>query len=126
MFIDIDAEQNILGTIIVNEEYLRRVEDVLIDDYFAEPFHQRIYQKFFDLKKEGISINQTNLRSFFVAEDKKEYLSTLMANTGSFIDIRDCAFVLKENYSKRKLIDLFSEAAIKLEKAKVAEALDEG
>lgn len=125
MFIDIEAEQQILGTIIVNQEYLRKVEDILISDYFSEPFHQVIYSKFFDLKKDGISINAINLKTFFAAEKQSEYLPVLLRSTAElYCDIRDAAILLKEHYTKRKIHQLLSESIENLESSKVIDVCD--
>ncbi len=40
---NIEAEQSVLGTIILNNEYLNRVIEFLVPEYFYEPAHQKIF-----------------------------------------------------------------------------------
>ncbi|MEY3429420.1 MAG: hypothetical protein RI930_247, partial [Pseudomonadota bacterium] len=61
-FTNIEAEQAILGTIIINNDYLRRVEDMLNRKHFYELAHQEIYDKILSFKMEGIGSNQISLK----------------------------------------------------------------
>ncbi|MFM8186136.1 MAG: DnaB-like helicase N-terminal domain-containing protein, partial [Alphaproteobacteria bacterium] len=40
---NVEAEQSVLGTIILNNEYLARVLEFLLPEHFYEPAHQKIY-----------------------------------------------------------------------------------
>ena len=55
---NIEAEQIVLGTIILNNDYLGKVNDILKSENFYEPAHQKIYDY----------IIQTTLRSNIVAD----------------------------------------------------------
>ena len=42
---NIEAEQAVLGTVILNNEYLNRVSEFLREEHFYEPAHQNIYNQ---------------------------------------------------------------------------------
>ena len=41
---NIEAEQALLGAILVNNDAFYRVSDFLLPDHFFEPVHQRVYE----------------------------------------------------------------------------------
>jgi replicative DNA helicase len=120
-FTNIEAEQAILGTIIINNDYLRRVEDMLNRKHFYELAHQEIYDKILSFKMEGIGSNQISLKVFCESDPAIKkiggalYLSTLLNCASSIIDIRDYAFILIELAEKRKLVAGFHEMIVLLE-----------
>jgi len=108
---NVEAEQTVLGTIILNNDYLSKVTDVLKTENFYEPVHQKIYDY----------IIQTTLRSNLVADsitlklffDNDEviktiggssYLTTLLNMGAGVVDITDYAFIIKDLALKRKLV----------------------
>ncbi len=42
---NIEAEQALLGAILVNNEAYRRVAEFLLPEHFAEPVHQRVFAR---------------------------------------------------------------------------------
>jgi len=46
---NIEAEQGLLGAILVNNEAFYRVSDFLNPEHFFEPIHQKVYQLSRDL-----------------------------------------------------------------------------
>jgi len=129
-FYNIEAEQAVLGTIILNNEYLRRVEDILVAESFYEAAHQEIYARIAQLKMDESLANQVSLKQFFESTESIKaiggvlYLSTLLGVASSIIDIRDYAFLIKENYNKRQINILLSEAAENLIKKSPLEITD--
>ena len=66
---NIEAEQSILGTIILNNEYLNRVIEFLLPEHFYEPGHQKIYgQILHNVEKINVVANQITLKQFFENE----------------------------------------------------------
>lgn len=123
--INIEAEQAILGTILINNDYLRRVEDILISEYFYEPAHQGIFQKILDCKKDEITANQVTLKQFFESEASikaiggASYLATLLSHASQIVDIRDYATVIQELWRKRELSFAVDELKENLEIEKI-------
>ena len=110
---NIEAEQGILGTIILNNEYLRRVEDILEVKHFAEESHKMIFEKILESKKEELVANTVTLKQFFDANfmnlEGSKYLSTLLAEASAIIDIRDYALVIIDLWRKRQLADVINQ-----------------
>jgi len=110
---NIEAEQGILGTIILNNEYLRRVEDILEVKHFAEEAHKMIFEKILESKKEELVANTVTLKQFFDANfmnlEGSKYLSTLLAEASAIIDIRDYALVIIDLWRKRQLADVINQ-----------------
>ena len=91
---NIEAEQAVLGTIILNNEYLNRVSEFLREEHFYEPAHRNIFiQILHNVEKVNIVANQVTLKQFFESDPAIKsaggalYLSTLLASASSIIDI---------------------------------------
>ncbi len=108
---NIEAEQAVLGTIILNNEYLNRVIEFLRVEHFYDPAHQKIYaQILHNIDQVHIIANQVTLKQFFesVSEVKAIggalYLSTLLAVASSIIDIADYGRLIHDLALKRELV----------------------
>lgn len=107
---NIEAEQAILGTIILNNEYINRVLEFLRPEHFYEPAHQQIYsQILYNIDKINIVANQITLKQFFESDASVKaiggapYLSTLLASASAIIDIADYARLVYDLSLKRHL-----------------------
>jgi replicative DNA helicase len=108
---NLEAEQAVLGTIIVNNEYLNRVADFLMPEHFFEPANQKIYgQIFHTVNKINIIANQVTLKQFFESDPSIKamggalYLSTLLSRATGIIDIADYAKLIYDLALKRELV----------------------
>ncbi len=108
---NIEAEQAVLGTIILNNEYLNRVSEFLREEHFYEPAHGKIYaQIVHNVEKVNIVANQVTLKQFFESEPSVKamggalYLSNLLASASAIIDIADYGRVIYDLALKRKLV----------------------
>lgn len=108
---NIEAEQTILGTIILNNEYLNRVSEFLRPEHFYEPAHQKIFlQIIHNIEKVNIIANQVTLKQFFESEPSIKanggatYLSNLLSSASSIIDIADYAHLIRDLALKRELV----------------------
>ena len=107
---NIEAEQAILGTIILNNEYLNRVSEFLLPEHFYEPAHQEIYQQIIhNIEHSNIVANQVTLKQFFESNQTIKaiggagYLSTLLSVASAIIDISDYGRLIYDLFLKRKL-----------------------
>ncbi len=126
-----EAEQIILGTIILNNEYLNRVSEFLLPEHFYEPAHQKIYEQILhNVEKTNIVANQVTLKQFFDNEQSIKalggaiYLSTLLASASVIVDIAHYARLLHDLALKRELVMIGEEIvnkAYKLEDRATAE-----
>ena len=65
---NIEAEQALLGAILVNNEAFYRVSDFLNPEHFFEPIHQKIYQLARDLIRAGKVATPVTLKTFIGAD----------------------------------------------------------
>ena len=65
---NIEAEQALLGAILVNNEAFYRVSDFLEPEHFFEPIHQKIYQLARDLIRAGKIATPVTLKTFLDAD----------------------------------------------------------
>jgi len=108
---NVEAEQIVLGTIILNNEYLNRVSEFLLPEHFYEPAHQKIYaQILYNVEKVNITANQVTLKQFFDNEENikniggASYLSTLLAQASVIVDIAHYARLIYDLSLKRELV----------------------
>src|SRR6187455_2447645 len=64
---NIEAEQALLGAILVNNEAFYRVSDFLEPAHFFEPIHQKVYQLARDLIRAGKLATPVTLKTFLDA-----------------------------------------------------------
>jgi len=113
---NIEAEQAVLGTIILNNEYLNRVSEFLKIEHFYEPSHQKIYEQIqHNIEKVNIVANQITLKQFFESDQSIKavggalYLSTLLGAASSIIDIADYGRLIYDLSLKRELVMIGEE-----------------
>lgn len=121
---NIEAEQAVLGTIILNNEYLNRVSEFLREEHFYEPAHQKIYtQIIHNIEKVNIVANQVTLKQFFESDPTIKaiggalYLSTLLSSASAIIDIADYGRLIYDLSLKRQLVMIGEEIVIKAYKS---------
>ena len=107
---NIEAEQAVLGTIILNNEYLNRVSEFLREEHFYEPAHRNIFSQILhNVEKVQIVANQVTLKQFFESDEAVKatggalYLSTLLGAASSIIDISDYGSLIHDLALKREL-----------------------
>ena len=127
-----EAEQIILGTIILNNEYLNRVSEFLLPEHFYEPAHQKIYSQILhNIEKVNITANQVTLKQFFESEDTLKaaggalYLSTLLASASMIVDIAQYARLIHDLALKRELVMIGEEIVNKAYKTDDRTSADE-
>src|SRR5258706_7055578 len=82
---NIEAEQSLLGAILVNNEALYRVSDFLEPIHFFEPIHQQIFEIARSLIRTGKLASPVTLKTFLPADANiagmtlPQYLDRLVA-----------------------------------------------
>jgi replicative DNA helicase len=61
---NMEAEQALLGAMLVNNEAFYRVSDFLEPEHFFEPIHQRIFELSGDLISAGRPVTPVTLKTF--------------------------------------------------------------
>ncbi|HWL06532.1 MAG TPA: replicative DNA helicase [Xanthobacteraceae bacterium] len=109
---NIEAEQALLGAILVNNEALYRVSDFLEPEHFFEPVHQKIY----DTARALIRVNKLatpiTLKSFLPPDvdiaglTVSQYLARLAAEATTIINAADYGRTVYDLAVRRELIRL--------------------
>src|SRR3954463_2485855 len=82
---NIEAEQAVLGAILVNNEAFYRVSDFLEPQHFFEPIHQQIYELASTLIRAGKGASPVTLKTFLPSDmvigvlNASQYLARLAA-----------------------------------------------
>jgi replicative DNA helicase len=110
----IEAEQALLGAILIYNEAIDFAELYVAAEYFYEPIHQFLYQRFSDSRHEGFCFD-TVLTSAWLGKagytniagiTLNEYVARLAASATTIINTPDYAKTIREFFDRRKLIDV--------------------
>src|SRR6202453_1725631 len=92
---NIEAEQALLGAVLVNNEAFYRVSDFLEPKHFFEPIHQRIYELAAGLVRANKLATPVTLKTFLPADfdvaglSVNQYLARLAAEATTIINAED-------------------------------------
>jgi replicative DNA helicase len=112
---NIEAEQALLGAILVNNEAFYRVSDFLEPRHFFEPIHQRIYELASGLVRAGKIATPVTLKSFLPADfdigglSVNQYLARLAAEATTIINAEDYGRTIYDLSVRRDLITIGEE-----------------
>jgi replicative DNA helicase len=107
---NIEAEQALLGAVLVNNEAFYRVSDFLNPEHFFEPIHQKIYQVARDLVRAGKIATPVTLKTFLDAAidiggmTLGQYLARLAAEATTIINAEDYGHTIYDLSIRRALI----------------------
>jgi len=117
---NIEAEQALLGAILVNNEAFYRVSDFLEPRHFFESVHQKIYEITASLIRAGKVASPVTLKTFLPADADiggltvSQYLARLAAEATTVINAADYGRTIYDLALRRSLIligeDLVNEA----------------
>src|ERR1700704_6930931 len=109
---NIEAEQSLLGAVLVNNEALYRVSDFLEPTHFFEPIHQQIYDHARSLIRTGKLASPITLKTFLPAEidiaglTLAQYLARLAAEATTIINAVDYGRTVYDLATRRELITI--------------------
>src|SRR5882762_7329780 len=109
---NIEAEQALLGAILVNNEALYRVSDFLEPHHFFEPIHQQIYEIGRSLIRTGKLASPVTLKTFLPADidiaglTPSQYLARLAAEATTIINAVDYGRTVYDLAIRRDLIQI--------------------
>ena len=107
---NIEAEQALLGAILVNNEAFYRVSDFLEPKHFFEPIHQRIFELAGGLVRAGKIATPVTLKTFLPADfdiaglSVNQYLARLAAEATTIINAEDYGRTVYDLSIRRDLI----------------------
>ena len=111
-----EAEQAVLGAILINNENINKIADFLLAKHFYIELNQKTYIAITTLLERGLVANPITLKTFFEGNETLsasginayEYLVKLAAKAENIINIISFAKVTYELYLKRSLIGIGS------------------
>jgi replicative DNA helicase len=109
---NIEAEQALLGAILVNNAAYERVSGFLLKDHFAEPVHGRIFAAIGKLIERGQIANPVTLKTLFDQDGAlqeiggAQYLARLAASVVTIINAVDYGHAIHELHLRRQLITI--------------------
>ncbi len=116
---NIEAEQSLLGAILLSNECFENISEFLLASHFATPINGKIYDAICTLINQGLTADPITLRAYFEKNDDLKnidggnYLIQLVNSVVSIISIEDYAKLIYDLYIRRKLISLGESIAQK-------------
>ena len=107
---NIEAEQALLGAILVNNDAFYRVSDFLKPGHFFEPLHREIYKVAGDMIRMSKTANPVTIKTFLPADEKvgdmtvAQYLARLAAEAVTVINAQDYGRAIYDLATRRALI----------------------
>ena len=107
---NLEAEQALLGSIMVNNDIIDEVSSIINSNIFYDPAHIKIYEVIESLNNKGMIANPITLKNFFEKDNMlnevggTEYLVKLTRFSGSVKQAIDYAKIIHEMYLRRELV----------------------
>src|SRR5277367_390674 len=107
-----EAEQALLGAMLVNNATYHRVSEYLLSDHFYNPAHQRIYAAIVKLVDRGHIADPLTLKNYFDQDGNLSeiggaaYIARLAGAIVNIVSASDYARVIYDCYLRRQLIEI--------------------
>ena len=117
---NIEAEQALLGSVLVNNDILDEVSSIVNFQKFYDPAHKKIYKIIESLNNKGMIANPITIKNFFENDKENslkdvggsEYLVKLTRFSSSTRQSIEYAKLIHENYVKRELLRISEEITV--------------
>jgi replicative DNA helicase len=112
---NIEAEQALLGAILINNEAFGVVERLIEPDHFFEPIHREIYGATANLIRASKLATPVTLKDYLPADldivgmSLNQYLARLCAESTTVINAADYAIVIRDLAHRRTIIAIAEE-----------------
>ena len=109
---NLEAEQALLGSILVNNDIIDEVSTIVSSNIFYDPAHVKIYEVIESLNNKGMIANPITLKNFFEKDNMlsevggTEYIVKLTRYSGSAKQAIDYAKIIHEMYLRRELVQI--------------------
>ncbi|MET3560219.1 replicative DNA helicase [Bartonella japonica] len=113
---NIEAEQALLGAILINNDALDRVSDFLKPEHFFDPLHQKIYEVSSHFIEKGKLADPATIKPFIPAEERigditvYNYVVRLVKEAVTIINTEDYGRVIYDLFIRRSLINIGEQA----------------
>lgn len=107
----VEAEQDLLGAILIDNRAAHMVSDFLRAEHFSEPVHGRIYDMALNMISRGNVADPVTLQSYFKYDldemgGASKYLAGLAASATTVINAKTYGEVIHDTYQKQQLIEI--------------------
>ena len=109
---NLEAEQALLGSILVNNDIIDEVSNIVKSTIFYDPAHVKIFEVIENLNSKGMIANPITLKNFFEKDNMlnevggTEYLVKLTRFSSSAKQAIDYAKIIHEMYLRRELVQI--------------------
>jgi len=107
---NIEAEQSLIGSVLVNNDIIDEISNIVTPGKFFDPIHRKIYETIENLNNKGMIANPITLKNYFENDSGLsevggvDYLVKLTRFSSSIKQAIDYAKIIHEMYVKRELI----------------------
>ena len=107
---NIEAEQSLIGSVLVNNDIIDEISNIVNPGKFFDPIHRKIYEVIENLNNKGMIANPITLKNYFENDSGLsevggvDYLIKLTRFSSSIKQAIDYAKIIHEMYVKRELI----------------------
>lgn len=114
---NIDAEQGLLGAILMNNAAFARVSSIVRPGHFFEPIHARLFEMCGEMILDGRTASPVTLKTRFPADldiaglTPPQYMARLMAEAAAGITVPDYAKAVREAWAARQVVAAARSAA---------------
>lgn len=116
---NVQAEQAVLGTVLLHNAAFDAVSKILEPDHFAEPIHRIIFKAVSDMLAKGKGANPATIMSFLPADEPitedinvRQYVAKLVADAAQPVSwVRDTAVAVYEMWVCRSAVTTLEEGA---------------
>ena len=109
---NLEAEQALIGSILVNNDIIDEVSSFIKPTIFYDPAHVKIFEVIENLNNKGMIANPITLKNYFEKDNMlnevggTEYLVKLTRFSGSVKQAIDYAKIIHEMYLRRELVSI--------------------
>ncbi len=109
---NIEAEQAVLGAILVNNKALEKVSEFLKPEHFVHPVHAKIYDTCRNMIDQGRIADTVTLKPLFIHDENIkeiggiEYLAKLAGASTRIVNVADYGRTIFDAYLRRQLIEV--------------------
>jgi len=112
---NIEAEQSVIGTILISNEIFDEINTIISSKNFYDPLHQKIYSAIETLIYKGLLANPITLKNYFENEKDEinipEYLSKITKFSTSSRQAIEYSKIIYDMFVRRELVKI-SEGTI--------------
>ncbi|GAA3871428.1 replicative DNA helicase [Celeribacter arenosi] len=109
---NIEAEQQLLGALLTNNDVFDRVESVIKPEHFFDPVHRAIFEKIRDRIGRNMLASPVTLKAYMADHEGLNelggagYLAKLAASAIATYAVKDYAQLIYDLYLRRQLVDV--------------------